>query len=81
MPETYVWRNIKYRNKIFIAQETAVCRNSHNSSQIPTLLDSWVTSTPSVKNESFSSYFRKNITRFNVDLLRMCQVFLSPVIF
>jgi len=46
-----------------MAQENAVCRNSHNSSQIATLVDSWVTSAPSVKNESFSSYFHKNITR------------------
>jgi hypothetical protein len=32
-----------------IAHVTVICRNSLDSSEIPALLDSWVTNTPSVK--------------------------------
>ena len=54
--------------------------------EIPALPDSWVTNSSSAEmlypqKNSFYLYFRKNITRLSVDLLRICQVFLSPVQF
>jgi hypothetical protein len=42
--------------------------------EIPALLDSWVTNTPSVKS-CFSLYFRRNITRLSVGILGIGQVF------
>jgi hypothetical protein len=48
--------------------------------EIPALLDSWVTDTPSVKmlfphTNSLSFYFRKSITCLSCGLLRIGQVF------
>jgi hypothetical protein len=48
--------------------------------EIPALLDSWVTNTPSVKccvhkKIAFSLHFSKSITCLHVSLLRICKVF------
>jgi hypothetical protein len=48
--------------------------------EIPALLDSWGINTPSVKMlcpQKNSLYFRKNLTRLRVGLLRICHVFFS----
>ena len=54
-----------------------VVTHTINQTEIPSLLDSCVTNRPSLKilYKKYFLYFRKNMTRLNVGLLRICQVF------
>ena len=57
-----------------------VVTHTIRQTEIPTLLDSWVTNTPSVKilcrqKNFLSLYFRKNITCLIIGLLRIGQDF------
>jgi hypothetical protein len=61
-----------------------VVTHTIRQTEIPALLDRWVTNTPSVKmpcpqKNCLTFYFHKNITCLNVGLLKLGQVFLSPV--
>ena len=61
-------------------KEQIVVTHTIRQTEIPALLDSWVTNTPSVKiypqRNCFCLYFRKNITCLIVGFLRICHVFL-----
>jgi hypothetical protein len=65
----------------YFAHETAICRNPHNSSEIPALLDSWVKTHLLLKcvhkKHCLPLYFRKTITRLCVGLFRIGQVLRS----
>lgn len=58
-------------------QQFVITHTTHQT-ELPTLLDSWVTSTPSVKmlypqKNCFSLYFCKNVTCLYVGVLSNCQ--------
>jgi hypothetical protein len=60
-------------------QQFVVAHRIHEK-EIPTLIDSWVTNTPSVKmlypqKNCFSLHFHKDITCLHDRLLWICQVF------
>ena len=59
-------------------QQFFVTHTVHQN-EIPTLLDGWVTNTPSVESteNSFSLYFCKNIICVSVGLLSRSKVFFS----
>ena len=72
-------KDIQFMEQQFLLTHT-ICQTG-----IPALLDSWITNASSVKvsffpqNSGFSLYFRQNITRLIVGILRVCQFCLSPV--
>jgi hypothetical protein len=63
---------------ILLMNRQFVITHTIHQTEIPTLLDSWVANTPSVKmcqqKNCFSLYFRKNITCLIVGLLTIGQV-------
>jgi hypothetical protein len=86
MKDTEATRVLSYTHASLMKPQFVVTHTIRQT-EIPTLLDSWITNTPSVnilcpQQNILSLYFRKNITCLNVGLLRFCQVFfLSPVKF
>ena len=65
-------------------KQQCVVTHTVRQTDIPALLDSTVTNTPSVtklwpQTNSFHLHFRKNITHLRVGVLRICPVILSAV--
>jgi len=70
---------LKWSLKRNMKQQFVITHTTHQT-ELPTLLDSWVTNTPSVKmlypqKHCFSLYFCKNVTCLYVGVLSSCQVF------